>query len=114
MATMNIFSHDLKDRMLTWLLQGDTGCSSMTILAVALELEPRHQFEPADSADFGRCRELLRQCPELTVYLPEVASRYPRWLGIVARWKDLTGLYDNGRFADVTTMIREVRNWRGF
>lgn len=83
---------------LAWIANGDTGISSQTIWAVLMgrQADPRHAYDntPRDPDDFGRCYRLLKVMPSWRVRLPEVASKYPKWAGLVAHWEELTSLYE--------------------
>lgn len=69
---------------LQWLMIGDHGTSSETILCIALGLK-RHGFDaPYDFGDFGRCVQLIVMFPQLKAAFPEVCEKVPRfkeWLG---------------------------------
>ena len=79
---------------LDYLLAGDSGISSQTILHVMEgTARPRRVSIPWDPADFGRCHRMLELFPEWRPRLPEVAAAYPSWTRLVERWDDVTALY---------------------
>ena len=80
-----------------WLLSGDTGISSKTILAVMTRSkmgEPFGPDVPHDPSDFGRCYRLLALFPGWRARLPEVAEKFPAWGPMVLAWGELTALYE--------------------
>lgn len=77
-----------------WLLSGDNGTSSETILAVMTGSSTRYADIPYDNDDFGRCYRLLRLFPQWRARLPEVAQRYPAWGPMVAAWDELSALWE--------------------
>lgn len=79
---------------LEWMMSGDTGTSSETILSVMEGAPCRSPSEPADPGDFGRCHRLLQHFPLYRLRLPEVAAMYPVWTGLVREWDELTALYE--------------------
>jgi len=79
-----------------WLLSGDTGISSETILAVMTGSKMGGVFRadhPHDPSDFGRCYRLLNYFPEYKKRLGEVSNRYKKWKPLVDNWNELTALY---------------------
>lgn len=77
-----------------WLLSGDTGISSETILAAITGSTPRRSDVPHDPDDFGRCYRLLLCFPGWRSRLPEVAQRFPQWGPMVKAWDELSSLYE--------------------
>jgi hypothetical protein len=80
-----------------WLLSGDIGVSSKTILSVMTGSKMISTFGPDipyDNGDFGRCYRLLQAFPEWRARLPEVAAQYPEWGPMVDAWDELTRLYE--------------------
>lgn len=88
------------DPYLAWLRSGDCGVSSKTIWSVlsGLPLGLYHREGtrgvPQDPSDFGRCYRLLERFPGWRERLGEVVARYPEWEGLVARWDELSALYE--------------------
>lgn len=80
---------------LEWLMAGNTGISSKTILHVMEGTSPPSfgVDVPYDPADFGRCHELLEAIPAYRQRLGEVARKYPAWIGLVREWDQLTAMY---------------------
>ena len=82
---------------LGWVVNGDTGISSMTIWSVMMGRRPNVNFWPStplDPSDFGRCYRLLKVMPSWRARLSEVAKKYPEWRGLVDAWDELTALYE--------------------
>lgn len=101
----------IKDRLILWLLMGDTGISSETIVYAlsgtkVTDLEKDLQGYkyklrtwdiPHDPSDFRRCLLLLEYIPEWRSRLPEVAEIFPKWKPIVDAWDELEYLYEQER-----------------
>lgn len=80
---------------LEWMMAGNTGISSKTILHV-MEGTPPPSMGPGvphDPSDFGRCHDLLEAIPAYRARLNEVAAQYPEWTGLVREWDKLTKMY---------------------
>lgn len=77
-----------------WLVSGDTGVSSETIVAIALGARVGRFDIPWDRSDFGHCYRLLKKVPELVDSLPLVAEVCPKWQPLVENWEELTSLYE--------------------
>lgn len=79
-----------------WFKSRDTGTSSLTIYSVFMHTDsPHHCYSPpSDPADFGRCYRLLQLMPSWRPRLQEVADKHPKWKPFVARWDELTELYE--------------------
>ncbi len=86
-----------------WLLGGDTGTSSKTILSVMCGVKISSAFGPSvphDSADFGRCHRLLMLFPEWRQRLPEVSFEYPIWRPLIESWDSLEADYKAAKSGD--------------
>lgn len=79
---------------LEWMMSGDTGMSSETILSVMEGTPCRYPSEPADPSDFGRCHRLLQHFPHYRERLGEVVAQYPVWTALVRHWDELAALYE--------------------
>ena len=78
---------------LEWMMSGDTGTSSKTILSVMEGIQIERPDVPHDPADFGRCHRLLEAFPVYRYRMNEVAEKYPAWVGLVREWDKLTDMY---------------------
>lgn len=110
----------LKRAVTWWCFSGDTGISSKTIVAVALNVPwpwgyhaTQRQDAPYDPSDFGRCYRLLKSIPELREMAFPVLRRRPEWKGLVENWDELTKVYlrdlPTGRSAELYEMIDFLR-----
>ena len=121
--TMQDFENlPIKDRLILWLLFGETGISSETIACALsgvkidtpvitndlLIRRPLYYNTPSDAGDFRRCLMLLEYIPEWRERLPEVAERFPAWRHIVEHWDELEFLYEEGR-TDIDPSFRKFR-----
>ena len=88
-----IHSPETLTKVIAWLLSGETGVSSETIVSAVLGIEYEGASPPQDSGDFGRCLELLTRIPELRPQLGKVAEAYPDWAPLVKRWRELEYIY---------------------
>ncbi len=79
-----------------WIVDGETGTSSITIWSVMTGRPmPRDRAPgvPRDPSDFGRCFELLELFPAWKTRLDEVSAAHPAWAGLVDAWAELSDLY---------------------
>jgi hypothetical protein len=100
---------------LQWFLGRDTGTSSLAIFEVMTGTKSPHRSYsfPLDPDDFGRCYRLLNLFPEYRLRLPEVAERFPAWRPMVARWDEMTALYEEelprGTAPKLYELMQELR-----
>ncbi|MDP3909346.1 MAG: hypothetical protein Q8Q14_03060 [Gemmatimonadales bacterium] len=85
-----------------WLAGGDTGLSSLALVAHLAGGEMRAVARargggigsyPHDGDDLGRCLRLLDVAPELRERLPSMAGVSPAWAALVSRWDEMEALY---------------------
>lgn len=114
---------------LDWMMSGETGVSSKTIMHVMEGCKPPRfgADVPHDWADFGRCHRLLEAFPSYRERLHEMAFHYPMWGPLVREWGRLTEMYLNkeeGLYEAMRALIEEGRlaagwtktgpgSWRG-
>lgn len=105
-------------RVIEWLMSGDTGVSSETICAVMCGVRIHSCFGtdvPHDPSDFGRCYRLLKKFPEWRARLPEVSKKHRAWKRLVEHWDELTALYErelkhpDGRAPELYERMKELR-----
>lgn len=87
----------LERKCLEWMLRGDTGISSQSMVAVACRIPYKTSFgmaAPHDPSDFGRCLRLVRQIPEIRNHFDRIGKRIPAFDGILKNWDELAALYD--------------------
>jgi len=80
-----------------WLMGGDTGISSKTILSAMTGTPMTGGFGPdipGDGVDFGRCYRLLKLFPEWRANLSKVSDAYPQWTPLVREWDSLEKAYE--------------------
>jgi hypothetical protein len=65
------------EKIARWLLSGDTGASSKSIVAHALKMPKADSCYPIDVYDFGRCYRMLRACPGVKIEVMRHAG--PCW-----------------------------------
>ena len=63
---------------------------------------------PRDRGDFGRCHRLLQAFPHYRERLPEVAAKYPMWVGLVREWDNLTGMFEAGKTTSLHNAIEDL------
>ena len=108
----------LQADLLKWVLAGDTGASSKTIVRIAVGVKPAKgdYFDaPYDPSDFGRCYRLLKQFPELKKKMHVVAKKCEAFAPLVAHWDELTALWEEesnngtGRAPKLYARMKELR-----
>lgn len=98
-----------------WIINGETGVSSMTIWAVLMNAvmddEDRYRGSydiPYDSGDFGRCYKLLEAVPGFRERLGEVGERFPIWRPFVREWEFLERMYAQEHYEELSRRIRTL------
>lgn len=90
------------NKLQNWLMTGDTGTSSLTIVYVmegmiTTPARCNHRIDvPHDPADFGRCHALLQLFPDWRSNLVKMGAALPKWRPMVAAWAELERLYESG------------------
>jgi hypothetical protein len=87
----------LDEKVLDWLINGETGVSSKTMAEVMTGrpcLKGWHRDHPYDPDDFSRCYKLLKMIPELKALLPKMRSVSEAWSNLVDNWDKLTEMYE--------------------
>jgi hypothetical protein len=87
------------DRVMQWLLVGETGLSSTCMVANIFSHESIKKIKayettvhPLDSGDFYRCYKLLEAIPEFREHLPIMRKVSPYWEVLVDHWDELESL----------------------
>jgi hypothetical protein len=76
--------------LLDWLLHGEKGISSKTIVSVVTgHVLDGYQSEPYDPADFRRCELLLRAVPLLRLRLDRMRFSSSWWSYLVENWDEI-------------------------
>ena len=83
------------DELTQWLLAGERGGSSETMVAHITGIAGMRAMHPHDPDDFRRCRLLVERVPMIRGSLPKMASCSAEWARIIARWDDLCALMDS-------------------
>lgn len=76
-------------KAIRWLLHGETGMSSKSILSEILGLYPstgRYENHPRDPADLKRCVQLLDEVPELRGALDAMRKLSSPWKRLIDNW----------------------------
>lgn len=77
----------------TWLVRGERGTSSETIVGRFLGVRlAQLESEPLDPDDLRRCALMLDECPEVEAWFPAMASVSPVWGRLVEQWDELVAL----------------------
>jgi hypothetical protein len=85
-----------KDKIIRWLMSGDTGISSEKILCTMEGMMPRRNWgsaHPSDPSDLGRCLRLLAKFPTYFARLSVMKAVSPEWKGLIENWAELESLY---------------------
>lgn len=96
------FSQETINRLMAWLICGNTGVSSKCLAATLMsngetaKLKTRDAKQhPLDSSDFNRCVQLLNQVPELREHLSLMRPLSQYWEVLVDHWQELETLLNN-------------------
>lgn len=83
-------------RIGNWLIEGDTGMSSLSLCAVYLGSDLQEVSHPHDYADFDRCIKFTQKlnAEEVNQLLDEIANRSESWARIRENWDELLRLYN--------------------
>lgn len=77
------------DNATKWLLKGQIGLSSKSMLAAHLgdtTVEINHPYDPSD---FNRCLLMLEMVPEARGSFDEIAKLSPVWARLIERWGEV-------------------------
>lgn len=102
-----------KDKMIRWIVSGDTGISSVTMWAALMGVPytsydgTRADNYPHDADDFGRCYRLVKSCGITKEELRKVADVYPYWKPIIDNWEHLCFALEHG--GNVSGIIKSLR-----
>ncbi len=102
-------------RLLEWWCTGDVGISSEAIAFVMCGLTTEKILEdhwtpyPHDSADFGRCYELLKIFPEWRKRIKEMGRLGKIWTRIASAWDELEILYEQEKHKKLYKRLHELQ-----
>lgn len=106
-ATQPLVSQETIDRLMAWLIQGDTGLSSKCLAATIMSNGKTANIKayeasqhPLDGSDLNRCVKLLRQVPEMREHLSIMRPVSKYWEVLVDHWDELEELLDNELIAN--------------
>lgn len=112
----SLVSQETINRLMTWLICGNTGVSSKCLAATIMSYGESANIKcyearqhPLDSSDFNRCVKLLNQVPELREHLPIMRSVSEYWEVLVDNWEGLETLLHN----EIKESKRTASNQRG-
>lgn len=88
----------MKDKILEWFANGETGISSKAMARAIAGIKPDKERDcsgdhPRDPADFKRCVKLLEAVPEARQHMNEVAKLSDVWALLVEHWVELEELF---------------------
>ena len=94
----------------TWLLEGDTGTSSLSLCAIYLGGKSKNISAPIDSGDFYRCVKFLHKISAEEVYplLDKIASQNSNWTEIRKEWDNLIFLYNRQEYVKISKKLSEL------
>ncbi len=106
-----------KDKVIEWLLRGDTGISSKTMCAGILGIDLGwYAGKPYDIDDLGRCVRFCEATEVTDEDLRKICDTYPWWEEMYKRWKVLRSLYRQNQAREIYKILhefevrREVKN----
>ena len=81
----------MKDKILNWLANGETGESSKAIAFKMAGVEKNYKWgsHPSDPGDFKRCLKLINLIPEIRPRLDEMRSVSVCWNALIEHWKEV-------------------------
>ena len=88
----------MKDEVLKWFVQGETGISSEALASAVCDIEPDKTWakfgnHPGDPDDFKRCVKFLDAVPEARQHMGKVAKLSKVWARLVEHWDELESLF---------------------
>ena len=84
-----ILSKESMIQLVEWFCSGNTGVSSITIVATILGLNVKYSSIPHDPSDFCRCLKLLKAVPELKAYLHLMSDASVEWQELIKHWDEI-------------------------
>lgn len=94
-----------------WLLGGDTGASSKSMLAIAIGYPMEYLSLPRDGGDFGRCYRLIKRFPELMENIRDNLSGLDQeWKNFIKAWDEISEQYE--RHIEKMPTARPNPEWR--
>ncbi|MFH1422718.1 MAG: hypothetical protein ABIH42_08425 [Planctomycetota bacterium] len=104
------YEMDIKNKIVDWINDGDTGYSSQTLWSVMMGIEFNGASIPYDVWDFGRCHRLLMLVNEKVrkKCLKDAALKYPRWVPFEREWDNLTRLFIAGKDEEFKELIKSL------
>ena len=108
-------NNETTQKAMYWRNNGRVGLSSLTLWLHLLDV--RHpesgrvdgNAAPYDWDDFRRCYLLLEAVPEWKDKLVIMKSVSPIWSNLIDNWQDLTSLYKQEKFKEISDLINKCR-----
>jgi hypothetical protein len=75
----------MKNKILRWLANGETGMSSETMAYTAIGIKT-HKSHPYDPADLNRCLVLVKKVPEIKKHFGKIAKISKQWKAVIDNW----------------------------
>lgn len=88
----------MKDKVLEWFVQGETGISSEAMARAVCGMARDREWSawgdhPSDPDDFKRCVKFLGAVPEARQHMDKVAKLSKVWKRLVEHWDELESLF---------------------
>lgn len=103
------------ERAMDWRNNGSIGMSSLTMWLHLLDVKHPESGKvhgtaaPYDWDDFRKCHLLLEAVPEWKSQLVVMKTVSPIWSNLVDSWSELTSLYEQEKYKEVSDMIQKCR-----
>ena len=81
-------NNNVRDKIITWLFDGDVGCSSKAMAGAMIGVGDE-MMTPSDPADLNRCLMLLEAVPEIRENMDKVAAISDQWKALVVHWEEI-------------------------
>lgn len=91
---------NVKDAVLLWMSEGETGLSSMSLAREVAGLPHPTKgpwsgiYAPSDPADLRRCRLLIEAVPEARAAVDRLGKKSKEWRGLAKDWDRINALFD--------------------
>jgi hypothetical protein len=85
----------VREEVLNWFVNGDTGSSSKVLAAAAAGIEVNDGvYVPRDPSDFIRCLDMLKACPSIN-NLESAKDMYPSLAPYVDNWNEMVEILES-------------------
>lgn len=91
-----------------WIVNGNTGRSSLTMWSAIKGVDILRPARPYDRSDFIRCYGLIDHCNISSEKLNTVAEKYPFWQPFIDNWSKLVEMYERNEVKELNILLRSL------